>query len=223
MTAVMPAPNNQALVVQIECTSHPINRIGETHEIVIHPDWSVSTMHDLESERVSRSLGAWSSCLHFAESIVPGYRQVLQVMREPTSLTHRDGGWYSTSPPFCPGGHRFATVREAVRHEINGVHVARMFESSEWRFDSDSLERAGYQQFRELLWVARREWADVAEQGVVRLDVDGYMQMWRDGLLPEHAEALATLVPRMALPMPVEHIVDSYWNAVKKANSRRPE
>ena len=217
MNTIMPAPGGTDLLVDIECTTDPRQSEGATHPVAIHADWTVMTVHELDGERVARSLGGWSSCLHFAETIVPAYRHCLRIMSDPTSLGRNPiGSWMNTSPPFCPGGHRHSTLREAVRHEIDGIHLARQFESDQWRFDVDSLEHAGYQQFRELMWVARPMWAAAADPRVVRLGVDGYLQLWREGLLPAHAETIAHRVPRIAWPLTVEFFVERYYEQLER-------
>ena len=212
---ITPAPFGLDLALPIECTALPTDDLGDTHLAVVHSDWTVTTSHDLESEKIARALGGWSSCLHFVETTVPAYRHVLTVMHEPLMLS-RDirGKWLNTTHGPCRHQpHHHASLRDAVRHEISAEHVAAMFESSEWRVPG--VDSAAWSQYFQLIWVAREVWAQSADPDFLPLGPDGYMHLWKSGILPEHAERIAAAVPPVTFPLPPDYLIGAYYNAVE--------
>lgn len=47
---VPPHPCGGSLELQIRCYVDPEHKRARTHPIVLHPDWSVDTGHDLEAQ-----------------------------------------------------------------------------------------------------------------------------------------------------------------------------
>lgn len=78
----------------IECGTDP-NRRGQPHPITIHPDWTVSTPHDLHAERVGRALGGYLSCLDVVDVLMPLVRGLWEhrFRLTPPSLVPLRGGW----------------------------------------------------------------------------------------------------------------------------------
>ena len=123
---IVPAPLGRELDLTIECTSDPYERFGTQHRVIIHPDWTVETPHDLEAERIARSFGGWSTCLAFVERVVPAYRGALEMMTDPNrpqfssressapiGASEEDEDCFDTDLPPDP-----ATLRHVVRREI---------------------------------------------------------------------------------------------------------
>lgn len=103
--------------VVTHCRSVPASMTYLRHLVMIHPDLSVDTGHDLECERVAVALRGYSSCLLFAEATVPAaqYWQ-RQTGRKPLS---GGGGWKGLlSQPCAPrrghGVHLATTATGAV-------------------------------------------------------------------------------------------------------------
>lgn len=73
-----PGPDGR-LTVTIPCSTSPEMSSATTHEIVLEPDWTVTTPHDLEAEQVAAAFGGYLSCLHLVDHVVPALRQTLQM------------------------------------------------------------------------------------------------------------------------------------------------
>ena len=86
MSADVPAPLGRDLVVPVECTAMESDHFGAVHDITIHADWSVSTPHDLDAERIGRAFGGFSSCLTLVECVVPAYRHAMRFATGTESL-----------------------------------------------------------------------------------------------------------------------------------------
>lgn len=215
MTKITPAPTG-SLAVEIECTAKPTDNLGTSHTITINADWSVSAPeHDLGADRVSRALGGWSSCLHFAESTVPAYRHVLGVMHRPASLvSDARGRWLNTMSSGCRHTpHVHTSLRDAVRHEVSYDHAAGLHRNDLWRVDG--VEIASWSHLFQLLWVARGAWVQTARPYFVRLGVNGYLQLWRNGLLPGQAETIAQGTPTVAFPLPVDYFINAHYRQLE--------
>ncbi len=101
--AATPVPGGGDLEIVVECTSDPDERFGTVHPVVLHADWTLDTPHDLAAERVARAFGGWSSCLLFAERVVPAYRRALEAMMDPgpahaTDMAMPAAGAWTVSP-----------------------------------------------------------------------------------------------------------------------------
>jgi hypothetical protein len=215
MNHIAPTPNGHDLVVAIQCTTLPTDEAGESHFIRIRSDWTVETEHDLGAERVSRALGGWCSCLHFAESTVRAYRHILDVMHAPNVL-ERDsrGKWLNTTQGHCEHRpHHHASLRDAVRHEISTDHAGLLYQSKQWRVQG--VATAAWNHFFELLWQVRKVWAESADPRIVRLGAPGYLELWREGLLPSQAARVVESVPDVALDLPTEFFVNAHFNALE--------
>lgn len=219
MTTITPAPRG-ALSVDIECTAKPTDNLGATHTVTILADWSVSVaQHDLEADRVGRALGGWSSCLHFVESTVPAYRHVLEVMHDPVSL-RRDaqGRWLNSNSGCSRAPHQHVTLREAVRHETSYDHAALQHQSDYWRVDG--VEVAAWSHYFQLMWAARDAWVGPASPHLVRLGANGYLQLWREGVLPAYAARIAQSIPPVAFPLPVDFFINAHYRDLERERRR---
>ena len=50
----------------MRCRTSPTAEDAWTHRVTIHPDWSVTTPHDLDAERVGMALGGYCSCVELS-------------------------------------------------------------------------------------------------------------------------------------------------------------
>lgn len=208
---LLPAPGGRDLPLTIACSTHPSEEDGPSHAVVIHPDWTVGTQHDLESERVARGLGGWSACLLFAETAVPAYRHLLTVMTDPTTLLRdRIGTWHNSGEGHCTlWSHRHTRLADAVRHELSAEHVTGLFTSADWQLQVDAAARS---QFHRLTWMARDRWSAVAGHRQSRLDPVDYIRLWRAGVHPLDAAALASAFPSWAtLPLTREYVLSAHF------------
>ena len=222
--AVIPAPDGNALRMTIACTALPTDSDGPLHDVLIHPDWTVTTVHDLETERIARGLGAWSACLHFAESIVPAYRHVLAIMDDPQLLRRdRRGGWHNTTDGQCGLWlHRHMHLREAVRHELSAEHATGLFASDDWQLPG--VETVAYTEFHRLTRHARDLWVEAAAQLGADLEPYEYARLWRAGVNPVSAALLAAAFPPWAAaPLTREYVLGAHFvSAERGASGVRP-
>lgn len=202
MNAPGPAPAGRDVEVIIECTTHPRERFGTPHRVTIHGDWTVTTPHDLDAERIARSFGSWCACLHFAERIVPAYREALVLMLEPRKVLRREQHWENFPSVRCRAAdHIHDALESAVRHELSPVHVAGQFGAHRWRLDG--MDLVAQRQYSELMAAGGRAWVDTADPSIVDEAVDGHTQLWAAGILPFQTKTIADSLLREVLPLPV--------------------
>jgi len=217
VTTVLPAPNGQDLVVDIDCTTHPLERTGTTHEVTIHPDWTVDTVHDLEGERIARAVGGWSSCLHFAESVVPAYRHMLEVMAEP-SLVPRGvlrGWWINTNNmrtlDWHEADHVHRSLAKAVAHEIQ-EHAVTLHISSEWEFPTRTLATPLIAQYNVIAKAGLWGWLEGTDASCVRGGRGSLWELCQAGIHPTTVARIARWVPRSFWPLPKQFFTTVHFH-----------
>lgn len=120
-----PAPEG-GLTITVPCTVG--GRPPVEHEATMEQDWSLTTPHDLEAERVAAAFGSKVSCLDLAARVVPAVRYLVQARsgragfllkrvrdRSWRVLDHRRGCCWET----------FDDPAEAARHARSASHAAR--------------------------------------------------------------------------------------------------
>lgn len=75
---VSPHPDGDALSVAVPCAASPDLADATRHPISIGPDWTVTTPHDLDAERVASAFGGYSTCLVLVERVLPAIRAMTQ-------------------------------------------------------------------------------------------------------------------------------------------------
>lgn len=199
-----PAPAGQDLTIEIPCTAAPGTKDGLMHPITIHPDWSVTTMHDLVAERVGREFGAWCSCLHFVDRVVPAYRDALGIILTPTQL-ESDGAWWQSSEPWTPDAgceaseHQTRNLGRALAHEISPQHHAGRYGADRWMLEEH--DRVVVEQYRSLMKLAGNAWAAAADQRVITDAPESVVMLWESGMLSTQIEAIARSLPSAVLPL----------------------
>jgi hypothetical protein len=128
---VQPQPSGEPLTVKIRCwTSTGSSSPTTRHEITIHPDWTVTTPHDLESERVALAFGGYLSCLDLAEHSLPAARRWLELQLRVGSapiVFGRRPRWQVNPPQRCCGEDGFETATKAAEHLRDPKHLAIEF------------------------------------------------------------------------------------------------
>ncbi|MBQ9917199.1 MAG: hypothetical protein IJO71_08365 [Microbacterium sp.] len=203
--AVAPAPYGQDLDLVIECTSDPRERFGAPHRVIVHPDWTVETPHDLDAERIARSFGGWSTCLLFADRALPTFRRALHVMAHPAQITAGDEPWTAApqddddSDDFCSYPLDPSSLRDSVREEIKPSRMIPGSPSS--HAASPEAIDAERKLYTELFSRAGRAWATAGDPRHIDGGEIGFLEVWAQGLLPTHVDELARSLPRSALPL----------------------
>ncbi len=126
-----PAPDEEALTVQVRCRSQR-GVTGRKHAITIRPDWSVTTPHDLDAERIGVALGGYLSCIDLVDHTVPALRDLVQLVARrvlpPLSRNHV-GRWVVDQPTqgcSCET-QSHATPYDAAEHARGAAHMARRY------------------------------------------------------------------------------------------------
>ena len=189
-----PAPDGAPLTVSVVCRTRRA-RAGRRHDVTIHPDWSVSTPHDLDAERIGAALGGYLSCLDLVDHTVPALADLLQLVARrvlpPLSRNHV-GRWVVDQPTAGCGcqSQSYTTPYEAAEHVRSAAHLARRY-AADPRQLTRLLEAAveahgGFQMCPPPGWVAL---------GSVR-EPRGIDVLWGAGVPPE----LVTEVQERVLP-----------------------
>lgn len=171
---VTPAPPGHDLFLTIECTSGPHERVGTTHRVVVHSDWSVETPHNFEAERAARSMGGWCTCLYFAETVVPAYRAALRIIAGSTSAE--------------------------VRSTLSPAGVAALCAGRGWAVDAP--DAAAKPLAAAVLSAAGGRWARWGDPRYIDDSEASYGTLWRLGVTVPEVETLARHIPATAWPMP---------------------
>ncbi len=209
-----PAPYGQDLDLVIECTARPDDHFGMPHRVVVHPDWTVETPHDLDAERVARSFGGWSTCLLFADRVAPALRRALHLMTHPDQIAGGDDPWAAQpeddgeacSYPLDP-----LTLRAAVREEIKPSHMIPANPSSHAGSEEIGVGRRLY---ADLFSRAGRAWAAAGNPRHLDDGEAGFLEVWAEGLLPAQIDELARSLPRSVMPLSPRFYCRAYFGAV---------
>jgi hypothetical protein len=124
-----PDPAGGSLELKVRCYADPEHKRPRTHGILLHPDWSVDTGHDLEAERFTVAFGGYLSCLDLADTVVPAVRVYVQrhLRRTlPAIELGVSGRWNLTRrvDGCCAGYTSHKTAAEAAEHYRSPRHVA---------------------------------------------------------------------------------------------------
>jgi hypothetical protein len=123
-----PSPSG-ALELAVGCRTTRTGPSTHRHPITIDTDWSVTTPHDLELERIAIAMGGYLSCIDLVDHVMPAIREFLQrnARRVAPRLIRNDGGrWVVPGPALACGCNDFgfADVAEAADHWRSAAHVA---------------------------------------------------------------------------------------------------
>jgi len=208
-----PGPAGSALELLVECRTDPSKR-GKKHPITIHPDWSVTTPHDLDAERIAASFGGYASCVELVDSAVPAFRAGLGHLTRRTPIKLQ-GNWRSSRALVdraeCCRTRWFADLIDAATHLRSVIHMAEAHGAREWQVLS--LLRAA-----EATWGSWDEPPAVCDraESLVR-EVGGVRHLWRAGLHPDDIVDLASLASVVDEPLPVSYYLAMTHNTVGRS------
>lgn len=86
-----PRPDGGPLTIVVECRTSPRARTGALHEVAIQPDWTLSTPHDVEAERVAAAFGGYTSCLTLIDETIPRTTGAAGAAARAVSMSTRAG------------------------------------------------------------------------------------------------------------------------------------
>jgi len=177
---------------------------GERHAVIVRPDWSVATPHDMAAERIAAAFGGYTSCLDLVDKTIPAFRAALPLLsRRARAAIRRDkrGDWrlaVEQQTDGCCKGRAFRSPGAAARHLRDPGHIAHATGCPRWQLVA--LMKAA-----ESAW---GQWEGVAPAAASEEDEAGdeatLDELWDAGIHPDEVTALAAEVaaqlPDQALP-----------------------
>lgn len=135
-----PHPSGEPVAVRVWCwTSRRPGAPRTQHEILVHPDWSVSTPHDLALERLAAALGGYVSCLELQHHTVPAARRWLELRLRvgiyPVTFSGPPARWRAQRQLACCPPTGFDRAANAVEHVGSLRHLAVEFECPPGQLD----------------------------------------------------------------------------------------
>ena len=223
-----PGPDG-ALEVVVRCRTSPTGVDDRTHPVTIHPDWSVTTPHDIEAERVGMALGGYCSCVELVDVTVPALRSVLGLLTHPVAggiLPAPSRTWTVERPHACCRSRRYPSIVRAARHLRTPTHLAAVVRAQR----RAPLSRTQFEQVlagAELSWGSFQHAPPHPARELVR-EEGGLDDLWVCGIPPEEVERLAALAAGVTEPLPVAYYlawaygtVDGRW--LSEAVARCPD
>ena len=225
-----PAPDGGPLEMRVECRTSRTASRGKQHSIVIEPDWTVRTPHDLEAERVAVAFGGFTSCLELVDKVIPAVQSTLPLLlrHQLARLTRTRGERvvWSADPVRgcrCQRG-TFTSAQEAAAHLRSPAHLVKQYAVS-------------LRPLTKVLAAVEGAWGGVAAptaeararaERAVR-EFRGSESLWEAGLHPEHVLEFAALAPGIDEPLPEAFFlgvaysgVDVTWLATTVASRPDP-
>lgn len=201
MAQLGPTPDGSDLTFEVECrTSRSASR-GRLHPVTIHADWSVTTPHDLDAERVAMALGGYTSCIDLVDRTVPALQELIGLrsrrVRPPiTYLPPRR--WEVPSVVGCGCARAFPSAAAAATHLRTEGHVGGRFEAPRGQL-TRALEVV------EVVWHGFRAETPAGWDPAVHIrEPGGLQELWKAGLHPDQLPAFAELAAGVTEPLPVQ-------------------
>ncbi|WP_139227807.1 hypothetical protein [Nocardioides alpinus] len=198
-----PAPDGGPLEIRVECRTSRTASRGKQHSVVIEPDWTVRTPHDLEAERVAAAFGGFTSCLELVDKVIPAVQSTLPLLlrRRLARLTRTKDErviWSAVSVRGCRC-HRgtFTSARDAATHLRSPAHLVKQYAVSPRPLTNVLAAVEGAWGGIDAPTAEARARAD----RVVR-EFRGSESLWAAGLHPEHVLEFAALAPGIDEPLP---------------------
>lgn len=207
LAEIEPTPDSRALEFSIECRLSRTAIRGEKHLVTIHPDWSVTTPHDLESERVAAAFGGFTSCLTLVDKTIPAFRAALPVLARLTRIPlRRDkrGHWrlpLGHQVANCCSRKEFTTIDSAAGHLRSASHLARAHGVPQWQLATVMSEA-------ESAWGSWEGDPPPTSQldGLVR-ELGGVAELWQAGIHPNELRELAAAAVAVQEPLPTSYFL----------------
>lgn len=189
------------LAFSIECRTSPTANSGTRHTVVIHDDWSVTTPHDLEAERIAKAFGGYTSCVELAERTIPRLRESLtRVARRarPTLRQDKRRGWRVPTHEMvdCCRNHAYDSVRSVVEHLRSPTHLASEFGLPLWQVDTI---------VREVSERCRPELGSTSPNARYVRETEGLEYLWQAGIHPDYVPQLAAYASAVVEPLPTRY------------------
>jgi len=214
LVPIPPTPAGEPLTVSVECRVQRAVSRGARHDVVIGPDWSVTTPHDLEAERIAAAFGGFTSCLALVDHIVPAVQKTLPLVlrRQRFPLTRSNSHlrtWKLPAVEFCRcSAKSFRTPDEAGRHLLSTHHLARECGVPEG-------------QLSKVLESVLAAWCDAVEPPSSRSraaalvqEPGGLRTLWQAGVSPEQVMTLAAAATGVTDPLPVGYYLGATYSGV---------
>jgi len=204
-----PAPGGGPLELDIECFNSVSGAGGEKHHVTVHADgdWSITTPHDAEAERIAVAFGSDASCVTHMERTVAAFRASLRVLtrsvRVPLSVG-RGGSWQvgqAHSLARCCRSTLFGSAAAAARHTRSPKHLA-------------AQHRVQLKHIEAFLDAAAATWGsweacpdfDPRIERLVR-ETGGVGDLWQAGIHPTDIPELAAVGSVVDEPLPVRYFL----------------
>lgn len=215
LTPIAPSPKG-AVPAVVPCRTARKRGGGRKHGVTIEADWSVSTPHEIELERIAAAMGGYQSCVDLVDREVPALRELTQLRARrvlPQFTRNAEGRWTLRAPP--PGCHcgrvEFHTAGEAAMHARDTQHVAAIFGARP--LEVERLFASISQAHGTSFYLPPYDDDGAATRSV--RERDGVAQLWDAGVHPQIVAALHEVLWPGGPAMPVWF----YLGAV----SRRPD
>ena len=211
------APPNHPVTITIDCTAAPDVQSGTPHRITLHSDWRVDSAHDLEAERVGRSLGSWCSCLHFVDRIIPIYREAMHIMADPAQLPRRGNRWgnIQSDPAQSDGVSNVGPLRfphanlaDALAQELSPQHLLAITRNISQA--GDELAPLEHRMYKKLFSQAGRVWAGAGDPHQIDGGQDSFYSLWLEGIPSVKIDEIARSLPKAAWPLPEDFYRRAY-------------
>lgn len=208
-------PGGEPLEVIVRCRTSPTGEDVGTHRVTIHPDWSVTTPHDLDAERVGMALGGYCSCVELVDVTIPALRSVIDVLTHPVTAKvepTKAGRWTVQRAHACCRAREFSGIVQAARHLRSAPHLVKAVRARR-RLPLDEA------QFEELLWVCEMNWGlqhgpRHPAEALVR-EPGGLDDLWVCGISPDQVERFAAMAVGVREPLPVAYYLALVYRSVE--------
>ena len=211
-----PGPGGGALVFLVRCRTSPTAEDARTHPVTIHPDWSVTTPHDLDAERVGMALGGYCSCVELVDVTIPALHCVIDVLTHPVTAEvepTKYGRWSVSRAHACCRTREFSGIVQAARHLRSATHLVKAVRARR-RLPLDEA------QFNELLAVFERSRGSFQQGPRHRAEVlvrepGGLDDLWVCGIRPDEVERFAAVAVGVREPLPVAYYLALVYRSVE--------
>lgn len=177
---------------------------GAEHEVVLNPDWTVDTPHDLAAERTAVALGGYCDCLTLVETGIPALQAWLELHlreRSPDVWFSADHGWQVDQVPACGCRGRFRWVEQAVDHASSVEHVTH-------------LHGAHSRHTAPLARALTADWQPVVDRAHIDADLSTQTRLpsvarslWSAGIHPTVARHYANAIPEVRTAIPLSYFL----------------
>jgi len=212
-----PEPGEEPLQLVVRCRTSRTTEDALTHPITIHPDWSVTTPHDLDAERVGMALGGYCSCVELVDATIPALRSVIDVLTHPVTAEvepTKSGRWAVQRAHACCRSREFSGIVPAARHLRSVTHLVKSVRARRrLPLDEAQFEEllAGFERNRGSFQQAPRHRAEA----LVR-EAGGLDDLWVCGIPPDEVVRLAAVAVGVVEPLPVAFYLSLVYRSLDR-------